>query len=62
MHNHFTQVQQAFMAHIRDPENTISLVMLGRSHGFTEIFFNNVDGFVARIQYLKSLYRAAEDR
>jgi|TARA_B100001063_G_scaffold94719_1_gene88356 hypothetical protein len=57
--NHFTQVQQEFMAHIRDPENNKKPadVEERRMAIYRDLFFNNVDGFVSSAYpVLKSLY------
>ena len=59
MPNHFTQVQQAFMAHIRDPQQHAkpSDVEERRMAIYRDLFFNNVDGFVSSAYpVLKSLY------
>lgn len=59
MPNHFTQVQQAFMAHIRDPQQHTkpSDVEERRMAIYRDLFFNNVDGFVSSAYpVLKSLY------
>tara|TARA_B100000700_G_scaffold224057_1_gene247048 strand:- start:108 stop:866 length:759 start_codon:yes stop_codon:yes gene_type:complete len=57
--NHFIQVQQAFMAHIRDPQQHAkpSDVEERRMAIYRDLFFNNVDGFVSSAYpVLKSLY------
>lgn len=59
MPNHFTQVQQAFMAHIRDPQQHAkpSDIEERRMAIYRDLFFNNVDGFVSSAYpVLKSLY------
>ena len=59
MPEHFTQVQQAFMAHIRDPQQHAkpSDVEERRMAIYRDLFFNNVDGFVSSAYpVLKSLY------
>ncbi|MCF6442071.1 putative DNA-binding domain-containing protein [Pseudoalteromonas luteoviolacea] len=55
----FQEVQAAFVAHIKDPENTVkpSDIEDRRMKIYRELFFNNVEGFVASaFPVLKSLY------
>ena len=55
----FIDVQNAFMAHIRDPENVKKPhdVTEERMTVYKELFFNNVEGFVSSaFPVLKSLY------
>ncbi|MBE0368712.1 HvfC family RiPP maturation protein [Pseudoalteromonas aurantia] len=55
----FAQVQQAFMAHIRNPELVARPkdVSERRIKIYNELFFNNIEGFVASaFPVLKSLY------
>ena len=55
----FIDVQNAFMAHIRDPENVKKPhdVTEERMAVYKELFFNNVEGFVSSaFPVLKSLY------
>ncbi|KAF7770177.1 hypothetical protein PCIT_a3158 [Pseudoalteromonas citrea] len=58
----FIEVQQAFMAHVRNPEDNAKPddVSERRIKIYNELFFNNIEGFVASaFPVLKSLY--AED-
>ena len=55
----FIEVQQAFMAHIRNPEHNAKPedVSERRIKIYNELFFNNIEGFVASaFPILKSLY------
>jgi hypothetical protein len=56
----FIEVQNAFMAHIRDPENAPqpSGIEDRRLKVYKELFFNNIEGFVSSaFPVLKSLYK-----
>ena len=55
----FIEVQNAFMAHIRDPEHNErpSDITEERMRVYRELFFNNIEGFVSSaFPVLKSLY------
>ncbi|CAM3955685.1 DNA-binding domain-containing protein [Pseudoalteromonas byunsanensis] len=55
----FIDVQNAFMAHIRNPEKEAapSNIESRRLEVYTELFFNNIEGFVSSaFPVLKSLY------
>lgn len=55
----FIETQQAFMAHIRDPENQPAPTGIEprRLKIYQELFFNNIEGFVSSaFPVLKSLY------
>ncbi|MCF2860077.1 putative DNA-binding domain-containing protein [Pseudoalteromonas sp. SMS1] len=57
----FAQVQADFVAHIKDPENTPSPEGIEdrRMKIYRELFFNNIEGFIASgFPVLKSLYHA----
>ena len=63
MPSHFIEVQQQFMAHIRDPAHNAKPadVEERRMAIYRDLFFNNVDGFVSSaFPVLKSLYKDAE--
>jgi|TARA_B100001059_G_scaffold121124_1_gene121178 hypothetical protein len=58
--SHFIEVQQQFMAHIRDPAHNAKPadVEERRMAIYRDLFFNNVDGFVSSaFPVLKSLYK-----
>lgn len=59
----FQQIQQAFIAHIKDPEHQSAPADIEdrRMAIYRELFFNNVEGFVASaFPVLKSLYKDAD--
>ena len=59
----FQQVQQAFIAHIKDPSQNAKPadVPAERMAVYNELFFNNVEGFIASaFPVLKSLYKDAD--
>ncbi|AOT09065.1 HvfC family RiPP maturation protein [Pseudoalteromonas luteoviolacea] len=59
----FQEVQASFVAHIKDPDNVAkpSDVEERRMKIYRELFFNNVEGFVASaFPVLKSLYNQCE--
>lgn len=56
----FQQIQQAFIAHIKDPEHQSAPTDIEdrRMAIYRELFFNNVEGFIASaFPVLKSLYK-----
>lgn len=56
----FQQIQQAFIAHIKDPEHQSAPAGIEdrRMAIYRELFFNNVEGFIASaFPVLKSLYK-----
>ena len=59
----FQQVQQAFIAHIKDPQHQPAPqgIEARRMAIYRELFFNNVEGFIASaFPVLKSLYKDAD--
>ncbi|BBN82050.1 DUF2063 domain-containing protein [Pseudoalteromonas sp. A25] len=59
----FIDVQNAFMAHIRDPQNVSgpSHIEDRRLNIYRELFFNNIEGFVSSaFPVLKSLYNETD--
>ncbi|HEY0922168.1 DNA-binding domain-containing protein [Rheinheimera pacifica] len=59
----FQQIQQAFIAHIKDPEHQSAPAGIEdrRMAIYRELFFNNVEGFIASaFPVLKSLYKDAD--
>ncbi|WP_240223521.1 DNA-binding domain-containing protein [Rheinheimera hassiensis] len=59
----FQQIQQAFIAHIKDPEHQSAPVGIEdrRMAIYRELVFNNVEGFIASaFPVLKSLYKDAD--
>ncbi|NOU49618.1 DUF2063 domain-containing protein [Pseudoalteromonas sp. JBTF-M23] len=59
----FSDVQNTFMAHIRDPQNVVapSDIEDRRLSIYRELFFNNIEGFVSSaFPVLKSLYDEAD--
>src|SRR5690606_34660411 len=59
----FQRIQQAFIAHIKDPEHQSAPADIEdrRMAIYRELFFNNVEGFIASaFPVLKSLYKDAD--
>jgi uncharacterized protein len=58
----FQQLQQDFIAHIKDPQRPLPAGIDARRMAvYSELFFNNVQGFVASaFPVLKSLYRESD--
>lgn len=57
--SHFKDVQAQFMAHIKDPDHIVppSNIEPRRMAIYSELFFNNIEGFIASaFPVLKSLY------
>lgn len=59
---HFQQIQQAFIAHIKDPQQPLPAGIEARRMAiYSELFFNNVLGFISSaFPVLKSLYSSAD--